>query len=204
MKRFSDQLHELEAVDWIIICLAIIAYIPLAIAIIKDKEKGAGQNFCTWVLWVILDIVQFICTVLAGGTYVMFFAFIPCASIIMCLVFRYRKKMDDFEKIIAVLVFLCIVIWLLFGEYWAIVFQTLSQIIAGLPLLRDTWRKAKEFRKTLLPLSIFAIVHLLCILRKDGWSVEHTLFPAALEIFTLVSILPIILYLIKQKRKTHL
>ena len=168
MKSLYNQLAQLQTVDYIIICLAVIAYIPLWIAIINDKEHGAGQNFWTWILWFILDVTQFASIYAAGGLWVMFIAFIPCCFTTTLLVSKNIRKITPFEKKIAVLVALCIGIWITFGAIWAIVFQTISQLVGGLPLLKDTFQKPSKFKKTLLPLCIFLIVHIISFYRKSG------------------------------------
>ena len=104
MKELLNQLENLTTADWVIICGVLIAYTPLILAIAKDKVNGAGQNFYTWILWLTLDIAQLISTILAHGTYVMFLAFIPCCFIATLLVRKHRKPINDFEKIVVVLI----------------------------------------------------------------------------------------------------
>ncbi len=201
MEDLLNQLKNLQAVDWLIICTAVIAYIPLWIAIAKDKEHGAGQNFYTWILWFILDISQLTSTMLAHGTYVMFLAFAPCCLATLLIVRKHRKPIDPFEKAAVVLTILCIPTWACMGEIWAIVIQTTAQVIAGLPLLRDTWREPAKFKKTLFPLSIFTVVHLISFYRKSGWTIEDTLFPFVMLIFTLLSMLPIVKVVYEEQKK---
>lgn len=195
-----NQLSALRAVDWLIICTAIASYVPLLRAVYKDKEHGAGQNFCTWILWVALDVIQCICIILAHGTYVMFLAFIPCATIMNFLTFKYRRKMTSFEKRVAWLTGGCVIIWVVFGGMVAIVFETIAQAIAGFPLLKDTYTQTHKFKKTFWPLWGFVVVHLLSFFRVKGFSIEHTLFPAVMLVITLASIAPIMLLLYKERK----
>lgn len=204
MKEIINQLNALQTADWLIICTVIIAYIPLWKAIHKDKENGAGQNFYTYVLWLILDIAQPISIAIAGGVYVMFFAYAPCCLFAVILLRKHRKPINVFEKVVIVLTITCIPIWVFYGEIWAIIIQTVAQVVAGLPLLRDTWSRTSEFKKTLFPLFLFAIAHLISFFRREGWSIENTLFPTVMLMYTILNIYPIFKIWFMEWRKRNI
>lgn len=188
----TDQIGKMSQTEWIIFGLAVICYIPLIIAVITSrdpdgKKNGAGQNFYTFILWLILDIIQLICTILANGTYVQFLAFAPCAAIVTILLIKHRKKINDFEIFISIFIFICVVIWLTVGSKQAIIFETICQVVAGFPLLKDTWAAPEKFTKTLLPLFGFMVMYILILCTIPNFSIEHALFPGALLVYTFIS-----------------
>ncbi len=199
-----NQLESLTTVDWIIICTIVVAYLPLMWAIHNDKKDGAGQNFYTWILWLVLDIAQITSTIMAHGTYVMFLAFIPCCAFTTVLVSKHRKPINSFEWAAVILVIICIPIWIVLGSIWAIIIQTFAQTVAGVPNLVNTWQKPSKFKKTLFPLFIFLIAHAISFYRKTGLAVEDTLFAGVMFVFTFASMLPLLIIPIRRWWKRYI
>ncbi len=111
----TDQVGKMTLMDWVIIGLAVLCYIPIIWAVVTSRnpdgtKNGAGQNFYTFALWLILDFIQMVCTFLENGTYVQFIAFIPCAVVITILLLKHRKKINNFEIFISIFIFICVVI----------------------------------------------------------------------------------------------
>ena len=200
MEELLGQFTALHPIDWVIISGLVLCYIPLIQAIVKDTQNGAGQNFYTWVLWVLLDLIQLISIYIAHGTYVMFLAFVPCALLVTLLLAKHKKKITRFEIIIIILVLTCVIVWKIFGEITAIVFSTISQLIAGLPLLVDTWKRPQEFRATIGSLCGFLIMHVISLIGGVDWSIKHRFFASMMFLYTLASIFPIAWEILKSKK----
>src|SRR3989344_6882632 len=196
-------LVELSFFDWVIIVMGVVAYLPLIQAMLKDKKHCAGQNFYTWILWFLLDVILLIVTILEKGNYASLLIFVPMSFIATAISFKYRTKMPDFEKLVSLLVFLCVVIWLTSNEYYAIIFATISQIVAGLPILKDTWKNPEKFKETFFSLGVFVLVHLLMVLNKPEWSVKDTLFSGVMLIFTALEMLPIFIEIKRQQKNKN-
>ncbi len=196
-------LTEMTPLDWVIIIMGVFAYLPLIRAMLKDKEHCAGQNFYTWILWFFLDVILLIVTILEKGNPISLFVFVPASCLATIISFKYRTKMPNFEKWMSVLVFLCIIIWLTSDEYYAIIFATISQVIAGLPILKDTWKKPEKFITTFFPLFLFLIVHSLMLLNKPELSVKNSLFSGVMLIFTIITMLPIFIEMKRQQKNKN-
>jgi hypothetical protein len=109
--------------------------------------------------------------------------------------------MSDFEKIVLALVSICIGIWIFFGKNEAIIFETICQVVAGLPLLKDTWKKPEDFKWTLIPLSGFVLLYIIILNTIPNFSFEHALFPTTMLIYTSATMFFIIIPLFTEWKR---
>ncbi len=153
--------QNMREIDYIVIVSAIIPFLLLGKAI--SKHNGAGQHILSWGLFALLDWVQFGMTIVSHlnpfliGTYMfgsttMFVLLLKYGSqninsiviienlriFIRRITYLNIKYFTPNERVI-LLVLLCIFIWLSVDKELAIFIAILSQIIAAIPLIKETY-----------------------------------------------------------------
>jgi len=176
------------------------------------REKGVGQSFCSWMLWLMLDISLMIPTYEKEGLS-SFFLLLSSSLGSLAISFYLFKigniKWSKNEMISSSLVMITFLFWII-SEYGknpiikdknlVISIGVIAQVIAGWPLTRESWQK---------PRSIYIIGYLFfifgCILSLTfpinvfkEFIVEEHLFPIALGVQTIVDITPLFKKLFKE------
>lgn len=164
--------------------LAIVLYFPLWWQI--KERAGAGQNFLTWILWFSLDVVVTASLVSKKGN-LLLAATYTIGSFITVLVIRKfgdKGRWTRFETMVLALVFLSMAVWCFSGDRMATIASTTAIVIAGIPLLVDTFKEPKK-----APLAVYAgyvVASCLSAVGGKNWSVEERLYPVAIGIFSLL------------------
>lgn len=151
--------------------LALLLYIPL----IRIVLKGGEQSFATWLLWVLLDAIAMVSTILEKGNSLLLIFYVIGGSIVTVLLL-YKKlfKWTWFEWLILVLVTICLVIWKVGGSRTAIVASSLAVFIAGVPQILELWQKPnKEIGYVYTG---YMIAALLSLVGGRGWTIEERFY----------------------------
>lgn len=185
-------IQDMTANGWIIFAVTIFAYFVLWVDIIKNN--GRSQNFFTWFLWGILDSVLFITTYVEEGCDLPIIgacaigSFIIAFSLLLTKKIKWRKD----ESQILWLIIATVIIWLWSGSNLVgIIFAVASEMIAGIPLMRASWKNPGS-RLTLVSYLIFLISYILSISDSPTWEIKNVLFPIAFLVYSIGDTSPLI------------
>jgi uncharacterized membrane protein len=162
------------------------------------KNKGKGQSFFSWFLWLILDIVLFIPTLGKDGKSIfMLMASMLGSIFISFLLLKIKKvKWKENEWISLSLILLTLVIWAVSSDKnVVIIFGIISQIIAGWPLTKESWLDPRP-KWTLVGYLLFVLGCIFLLTLENNvftkFKLEDHLFPIALGLQTIVDIIPLV------------
>lgn len=181
----------MTVMSWLIFWLAVIAYVPLIIGIIKDKNDKS-QDFTTWALYFLLDIITMFSSVKKDGSYAILFGF-SVGSLIMAGILFYQKRISWtwLETTVVALVALCIISWCRSGPYWALVSGIFSESVVGIYLIIKTWKNPKvEYNFS--GYTIFLIVSILAVINAKDWSIPQSGYAICETIICFLTLLPLI------------
>lgn len=167
--------------------LGIVAYSLM----IFSTLMGTGENlsFTTFALWSMLNFITAYTTykkkanpsipIIYGSGATL------TAAILLC---KGRCQWSNLDSAVAVLVVVCLLLWKIKGEKWALVSSTLAATIAGIPFLVIIWRNPEM--SPVLPNALFTLTNLLSFFAADKWTVEDRLFSGINVIFCFMFVLP--------------
>jgi hypothetical protein len=157
------------------IVIALFLYFPLAWQIWRGK---AEQNLATWILWGALDALSAISIFVQGGNWYLPATFTAgCVLTVVCMLRARTAAWTKFETISTLMVVLCLVGWKMSGPWLATILSTTGMVLAGLPQIKDAYKRPVE-----MPLSIYLgciFVSVLSTIGGSAWTVEERLYPAA-------------------------
>lgn len=190
---FLEIIQNMTAIDWIIFAVVGIAYYILMVDI--KIYNGVKQSFFTWLLWGILDSILTVITYQKGGSDLPIIA--GCAlgsfSIAIFLFIKKKRKWRKEERKTLCWVSAATTIWLLSGNSdIAIMSAVIAEIIAGIPLMRASWKKAGSLY-TLISYLLFLVSYILSIYSSPDWKIENVSFPIAFLIFSFGDTTPLVI-----------
>ena len=188
----QEIIQKMTVFDWIIIAVTTIAYLILVMDIIKNN--GRSQNFFTWFLWGLLDSILLITTYKEKGEDLPLILGCAFGSFLIAFTLLFIKKIEwrKNESQILSLVIITVIIWLWSGSNLVgIIFAVASEMIAGIPLMRASW-KSPGSRLTLASYLFFIISYLFSIQDADNWEIKNVLFPIAFLIYGIGDTSPLI------------
>lgn len=154
--------------------LAFLLYIPLIRGILNGKVK---QNFAAWFLWVSLDTILLVSTIIEKGNFLLLVFYVIGGSLVTAsLLYKKLFKWTWFEWFILALVIICLVVWNMSGSKTAIVASTLAVFIAGVPQIVESW--IKPDRQSGLIYMGYVVANFLSLLGGKGWTIEERFYPA--------------------------
>lgn len=153
--------------------LAFLLYIPLIWGILKGEVR---QSFATWILWVALDSIALVSTILEDGNFLLLvFYTIGGTLVTASLVYKKLFKWTWFEWSVLVMVIICLVVWRVSGSTAAIVASTLAVFIAGTPQIVDSWLNPDK--QTGYIYIGYVIANFLSLMGGKSWSIEERFYP---------------------------
>ncbi len=186
MGKFQDLLIHTDNTEWILVLLGILTYYYMCKNIFT--EKGAGQSILTWILWTMLDIVQFSITLIVGGDsafLLLIFTFGGITTIAVLLKLEVQSKWTKTDTIITISVPLCVFLWFITKDpKWSIIFASLAQFLAGVPLIKKTIENPK--RSYILPNIGFFVLDLISLMHAKSWKIEDSLFQIMMLVYLLI------------------
>lgn len=161
---------------------AIPLYIPILIGIWSGKSN---QSFATWILWVGLDIIALIATILQNGSYLLLAVYcIGGTSVWMSLLWHKKYVWGKTEWFTLLLVLVCLCIWMLSSSWWALFASTIAVVISGAPQVKDSWKKPDRF--TALIYLGYTVANGLSFLGRKSWQIEDWFYPAMCTLLCMV------------------
>lgn len=160
--------------------------IPLLIGVLNNKIK---QNFVTYLLWGIMDIILVVTIFRQGGNYWLPLGYgIGSLSVAIALMLKVRASWTRFQTMVVILTFCCMVVWVIIGNRAGNIATTVAIGIASIPQMRDTYKYPEETPTWLF--FGFGLAALLSFFGSNDWTVEDKLFP--LGSFIVCSIITIL------------
>lgn len=158
-----------------------LAYLPT----LWDIYRGAKQNFATWALWALLDVIVTISVVVQDGNIVLPIVY-ACGSLLVALSLIIKRQVGwgKFETFIACLVIICMCVWAMSGPKAATIASTLATASAGLPQLVATIKDPKSTSP--LTYGLFTIANICSIIGAKAWTIEESFFPVVAGILCLL------------------
>lgn len=163
--------------------VAILTYFPLWKQIRSGKAK---QNLLTWVLWGTLDLVVAATIIVQHGSWLLPMVYAFGSGVTVLIIKRHGDKASWtwFETMVASLVIVSTVVWYLTTDATATVASTCAMLIAGIPQLKDAWRKPHEM--PLAAYAMYTLANILCTAGGADWSIKERFYPASAAVFCLL------------------
>jgi hypothetical protein len=164
--------------------IGFIAYIPLILAIVKNK---ASQSFAAFLLWALLDTIATVTTFLEHGNFWLPFSNVVGASTVTVLLAAKRQVSWSWvETMTAILVVICLAIWYFTGEQAGIIASSLAVVMASIPQMVETYRKPES--TPTFAYSIFFTANTVSFFGGESWTIEER-FYAACSMFLCLAII---------------
>ena len=161
----------------------------LYLVTMTSRGSGEGLSLTTFLLWSMLAWITTITTVKAGAN-----PAVPCiyamGSSATALILLYKGKIgwSSFDSIIAVLVVMCVILWLSKGARWALVLSVIAAVIAAVPFIIVTWKTPSS--SPIIANSGFFFANILSFAAAKAWTLEDRLYPGANIIVCGLLVLP--------------
>jgi hypothetical protein len=203
---FFEFIKAMTSEDWSIFLATTLAYVFIAIGIIKDN--GKGQSAFSWFLWLILDVILFLSILDGDGKSIFMLAPSMLGSLVISiLLFLCRKKkkiiLKDWEWINIFLISITAIVWQLSKDpNTAITFGVAAQVLAGVELSIESWTNPTPGWTTLGYLMFIASCILSLTIEGNAFThftIQNHLFPSMLGLQTVVDTIPLILKTFKKK-----
>jgi hypothetical protein len=197
------EILKMSPLEWLIFWLSIGAYGPLVIGVIKEKNDKS-QVATTWILYFLLDTITMFSTLKEGGNFVLLFGF-SVGSFIMAIILLYQGRIywGILESVTITLVFICIIVWNIFGAMMTIVSGILSEIVVGIYLIIKTYKNPR-IKYNLNGYIMFLIVSILALHNAKSSNVKEIGYALAEIILSVITLIPLIKKWWIKKRKLGL
>lgn len=187
-------IKNLRPIDWLIIFVTFISYVPLIIGIYETK--GEIQRFSTWIMWTVLDIISLTIALKQRESYAVILAFtIGGIAVTLTLIHLNRVGWGSTENLVLGAVILSMATWVHYGLFkkdWdrATIFATIAQIIAGIPFLVETWTHPDL--STFIPYLGLFTVNYLTLMAAEGWTIKGSFFSGCFLIYNIALLIPLL------------
>ena len=153
---------------------AVLAYIPLTTKVWKKILK---QNFATYLLWGLLDVVAAGSIWMKGGNFLLPAIYVGLCCSVLAGILRTRTfSWGRDETITTAFVVLSIIVWILVSDEMATIVSTLGCVAAGYPQLKDLWKNPRG--APVLEYLGFTLANGLSTVAGHNWSIQERFYPA--------------------------
>ena len=167
--------------------LAFLTYFPLWKQIRSDEDE-VEQNFLTWFLWGILDLIIAIALIIQGGNFLLVSVYAAGGLVSAFFIWRINGfSWTWFDLFVVFLVFVSMVIWYHSGEWMATIVSTIAMLIASIPQLVDAWKKPENM--PLVAYFSYFVANVLTTVGGQDWSVKERFYPATCAVLCLLFVL---------------
>ena len=151
-----------------------ITYVFLIKGLMKDDVE---QNFATWLLWALLDLIAALSILFQGGNHTLpfFYAF---WGMMIAAILLYKKQLtwSWFETLVVSLVIICVIVWALSGSRIATIASTTAVAIATFPQFLAAWKKPETAGHPMIWVG-YTIANVLSLYGGKTWTVEERFYP---------------------------
>jgi hypothetical protein len=153
------------------------------------KGTGEGLSLTTFGLWSALAwITSFTMLKQKANPAVPIIYGVGAASTTLVLLIKGRYGWTGLDTVIAVLVILCIVLWLTNGERWALILSVAAAVIAALPFIIMTWKSPAN--SPIIPNAGFLLANALALISAKAWTLEDRLYAGVNVIVCSLLVIP--------------
>ena len=198
MKTFFTVLTGLRRIDWIIVCIVLIAYSPLVYGVLTDNHSG--QSFATWALWTTLDIITLSIAIKEKKSYMVILSVFTALGFVMTtiLLAKHMVSWGTKETIVCGAVIVSFIGWYYFqilkkDSWTATIVATATEITAGIPLLIEIWKNDSPQTTTLLSFSGLLIANCISVYGAKAWTVQDRLFSTSFALYNILIIIPLMI-----------
>ena len=187
-------IRSMTSMGWIILAVIMLAYVLLLLDISRNGNVKS-QSFFTWLLWGILDTILFITTLRARGEDLPIIAgcVIGSFTVSIFLFFKKKRSWNRTHQNALYLTIATVIIWLWSGDnVVGIIFAVVSELIAGIPQLEDSWRNPGS-KLTLISYTFFTVSYVLSVMDSSTLEMKNVFFPIAFFFYNLLDSTPIII-----------
>src|SRR3989344_1949983 len=161
--------------------LAFLTYFSLWKQIRSDEDE-VEQNFLTWFLWGILDLIIAIALIIQGGNFLLVSVYAAGGLVSAFFIWRINGfSWTWFDLFVVFLVFVSMVIWYHSGEWMATIVSTIAMLIASIPQLVDAWKKPENM--PLVAYFSYFVANVLTTAGGQDWSVKERFYPVSAGAF---------------------
>lgn len=182
----------LENLDWRVLTITVGSFIPLFF--VTCKNKGEGQNFCTCILWFILDVFQINLRWQQGSEAQSLFTGLAFGTSILCILLLIYKQVlwREFHTRVSLAILAALFFSSLVEKDWQIIFFVLAQLFSNTSLVRNIWRKPHMQTISFFSHIGFLSANILVIYQAPIWTVPYIFYSACFAGFESVIILRIL------------
>jgi uncharacterized membrane protein YfcA len=175
--------------------IGFLAHLMLVYLIVKKQHIKAEQNFTTWLLAGLIDVFISIITYRNDGNYYFpIFYSLGAFSIALVLLWKKRVCLESWDRIIVVLVVICLTIWMRAKDNISLIAFIMASVASFIPQIRDTARKPRS--TPILAYYVFFIGDFVSFTSGKDFSAKEVLYS-----FTEMILSTIIIMLIWNQRK---
>ena len=174
-----------KIIEIAIVITGSLPYLLLVIGITKGVIK---QSFASWLLWLILDVIVLIGLIVKNGSYLVYLVFTIGTFVVTLFLFLKRNfKWGKFDSFIAILVFICMIVYFSASSYLTIIIGTIALALAGIPQFIDILKDPRS--TSTIAYLLFSTSGTLSLFETSAWTVQDKLPQLCSAVFTLTSAL---------------
>jgi hypothetical protein len=169
------------------VLIAAAAYLYLIV--LAAKTSGEGLSLTTFGLWAILAWITVGTTMQQkADPRVAVIYGIGATSTSIILIGNNRFGSNMLDGIVAVLVIICICLWLTRGPKWALVCAVAAGMTATVPFIVMTWHAPAQC--PIVANTGFLVANILALIAAPKWTIQDRLYPAGNVLVTALLVIP--------------
>lgn len=200
MNKISERLKSLKPkkgftlkkqIGVLSVVVGMFAYLYLVVT--TTKGTGEGLSFTTFALWsAIAWIAGFSMLKQGANPAVPMIYGIGSTATAIVLVCKGRFYWTTQDTIVAVLVVICVVLWMTSGPKWALISSVAAGVIAAVPFIILTWKSPATC--PIIPNAGFLLANILMLISAKAWTLEDRLYAVVNVVVCSFLVLPWLLY----------
>lgn len=153
---------------------ALVTYVFLIKGLLRD---GLEQNFATWFLWALLDLIAALSMMFKGGNYQLALFYTFFGSLVAgLLLYKRQFNWGRLETAVTFLVLFCLAIWATSGHRAATVASTMAMAIATTPQIIAAWKKPSTAGSPFI-WGGYTLANLFSLFGGKTWTIEERFYP---------------------------
>lgn len=171
--------------------LGALAY--LYIVALATYGTGEGLSFTTFALWAALSWIATFTILKQGANHAIpLISGIGSTSTAIILLIKGKSEWSEFDSVVAILVILCLALWLISGPRRALILSVVAGAISSLPFIIMTWKSPTN--SPIISNSGFLMANILAFASAKAWTIEDRLYTGAGVAICLLLIIPWLRY----------
>ncbi len=157
--------------------------------VMTAKGTGEGLSISTFGLWSALAwITSFTMLSQKANPAVPIIYGVGATTTTIILLFKGRYGWSALDTVIAILVVLCVILWLTSGPRLALILSVVAAAIATIPFVVLTWKSPEM--SPIIPNSAFLVANYLAFVSAKAWTIEDRLYSGVNVVVCSLLIIP--------------